>query len=187
MAERNSLAALVAGYEKFTNGIFLLITVVMSLIPLALAVTAVYSIFTPLYAGEPVSAALLRAIGYLIVAVAVFDVAKFLLEEQVIRGSELRSSAEARRSLTKFMTIMIIAFSLEALVIVFETQEGDHEARLLGPVLLFSAATLAMVGLAVFQWLSRYAEEDEPPVKGNTEAAAENADATASGSGAARD
>jgi len=35
---------------------------------------------------------LLRAIGYLVVAIAVFDVSKYLIEEEVVRG--VRSTAQ---------------------------------------------------------------------------------------------
>ena len=46
------------------------------------------------------SDALLSAIGYVVISIAVFDVAKYFIEEEVIRGRELRIISEARRSLT---------------------------------------------------------------------------------------
>ena len=52
---------------------------------------------------EPGSLAqILRSIGLLTIAVAVFEVAKFLLEEELIRERELRSITDVRLSLTKF-------------------------------------------------------------------------------------
>src|SRR5262245_61063779 len=62
----------------------------------------------------------LRGVGLVVIGVAVFDVAKYLIEEEVMRSRELRSSREVRQSLTKFMTIIVIATSLEGLVLVFQ-------------------------------------------------------------------
>ena len=56
------------------------------------------------------------------IAIAVFEVGKFMVEEELIRERQLRSVLEARRSLTKFVTIVIITLSLEGLVLVFETK-----------------------------------------------------------------
>jgi hypothetical protein len=79
----------------------------------------------------------------------------------VLHDRELRSMREARRSLTKFMTIIIVALSLEALVLVFEMKQGQVSA-LLYPSVLMGSAILALVGLGVFQWLSSKADALRP-------------------------
>jgi len=95
----------------------------------------------------------LEAVGYTVIAIAVFDVGKYLLEEEAIRGREMRNAGEARRSLTKFVSTIIIAVLLEALVTVFEA--GKEDARLMiYPTLLLFAGTLLIVGLGVYQRLS---------------------------------
>ena len=58
-----------------------------------------------------VGGALLEAVGYTVIAIAVFDVGKYLLEEEAIRGREMRKAGEARRSMTKFMSTIAIAVS----------------------------------------------------------------------------
>ena len=52
------------------------------------------------------------------------------------------------------MTIIVIATSLEGLVAVFQVG-ADRLQLLLYPVLLLGTSVLALVGLGVFQWLSR--------------------------------
>jgi hypothetical protein len=95
----------------------------------------------------------LGGIGYVVVSIAVFDVAKYLFEEEVIRGRELRVASEARRSLTRFISTIAIAVFLEALVTVFRvTQEGVDE--LLYPTALLIAGILLVLGLGVYQRLS---------------------------------
>lgn len=102
--------------------------------------------------------AVLDVLGYVIVAIAVFDVAKYIFEDEVRRGNERRSAAEARRSLTKFLSTIVIALFLEALVVVFKTAREDV-AQLLYPTALLIASVLVLVGLGVFQRLSATVEE----------------------------
>jgi hypothetical protein len=102
--------------------------------------------------------ALLSAIGYVVIAMAVFDVAKYFIEEEVIRGRELREAAEARRSLTKFVSTIAIAVFIEGLVIVFQASKTDL-ATMLYPTALLLTATLIVVGLGVFQRLSAEVED----------------------------
>ena len=108
--------------------------------------------------GESSADAILDTLGYVIVAIAVFDVAKYLFEDEVRRGSERRSASEARRSLTKFLSTIIIALFLEGLVMVFKTAREDI-TQMLYPTALLVAAILVLVGLGVFQRLSATVEE----------------------------
>jgi large-conductance mechanosensitive channel len=96
---------------------------------------------------------LLEAVGYTIIAIAVFDVGKYLLEEEAIRARELRHAGEARRSLTKFVSTIAIAVFLEALVAVFEAAKEDMSMMLYPTLLMFVGVTL-IVGLGIFQRLS---------------------------------
>lgn len=95
----------------------------------------------------------LEAVGYTVIAIAVFDVGKYLLEEEAIRGREMREAGEARRSLTKFVSTIIIAVLLEALVTVFEAGK-ENPQLMIYPTLLLVAGVLLIVGLGVYQRLS---------------------------------
>ncbi|MGD9511693.1 MAG: hypothetical protein AB7I59_19400 [Geminicoccaceae bacterium] len=96
---------------------------------------------------------ILRSIGLLTIAVAVFEVAKFLLEEEIIRERELRSITDVRLSLTKFFAIVVIVLSLEGIVLVFEVKLEELD-RLIYPTALMAVAILALVGLGLFRWLT---------------------------------
>jgi hypothetical protein len=114
----------------------------------------VESLFAP---GETIEEPLLGAVGYVIIAIAVFDVAKFLIEEEVMNGRERRIASEARRSLTKFISTIAIAIFLEALVTVFRVS-STRVAELIYPTLLLVAATLLVIGLGTYQRLSATVE-----------------------------
>ena len=95
----------------------------------------------------------LDSAGLVIIGFAIIETARVIAEEELARRRELRSAVEARRSLTKFITIIVIAVSLEALVMVFEAGRTELSEAIY-PAVLFSAAMLALVALGVFQWLS---------------------------------
>ncbi|MCB1119297.1 MAG: hypothetical protein KDK65_04995 [Chlamydiia bacterium] len=89
---------------------------------------------------------------------AIFDVGRYLLEEEVFRDHELRSPKEARQSLTKFMVIIVIAITLEALLNVIRTATTDVRL-LIYPAGLFLVAVALLVGLGVYQRYSVMAEQ----------------------------
>jgi hypothetical protein len=138
-------------------GIAALALAVLALAFIGLAAVRVWSEVTH---GDATVSAMLEATGMLIVALAVFDVSKYLVEEELLRDRELRSAEEARKTLTKFLTIVIIAVSLEAIVFVFQAGKEDMTK------LIYPAALLAVVGglvavLGHYQRMSRTTEEHD--------------------------
>jgi len=127
---------------------------------LVLAGSAVSDFIKAALAKEHVGLSALSGIGYVVVSIAVFDVAKYLIEEEVVRGRELRVASEARRSLTRFISTIAIAVFLEALVTVFRVSQ-DSVDELLYPTALLVSAILLVLGLGVYQRLSLTVEKRE--------------------------
>lgn len=119
-----------------------------------------------------VGSTLLEAVGYTIISIAVFDVAKYLFEEETVRASEMRHAGEARRSMTKFISTIAIAVFLEALVSVFEASKEEVRLMLYPTLLLFGGIAL-VVGLGVYQRLSAAAEKAMGGAQGEAKAEAE--------------
>jgi hypothetical protein len=112
--------------------------------------------------------ALLGAVGYVIIAIAVFDVAKFLIEEEVLNKREKGTAGDTRQSLTKFISTIAIAVFLEALVTVFRVST-ENTSEMLYPTLLLVAGTFLVLGLGLFQRLSASVEQEiagEGPAEG---------------------
>jgi len=108
--------------------------------------------------GDPMRA-LLDAVGLTVLALAVIDVAKYLFDEEVIRSRELRAAAEARGTLTKFLTIISIAVSLEALVLIFSAAKGNITEYVIYAGFLLFAVVAIVIALGVYQWLSAKTEQ----------------------------
>jgi len=141
---------------------------VLLLFAVLLMAVAVSRTFTGFWTGDGALDTMLDGIGLVIIAVAVADVGKFLFEEEVIADRELRRPAEARGSLTKFMTIIIVALSLESLVLITKAAR-DKPADILFPSLLMLVAVAALVGLGLFQKLSQNATAAIPDDVGDGE------------------
>ncbi|GKX33936.1 MAG: hypothetical protein MnENMB40S_15540 [Rhizobiaceae bacterium MnEN-MB40S] len=145
-------------YSKISRVYFITATTVLMALAFFLLGTALWEIWQ-INAGADAASTALSSISLLIIGFAVIETAKFIAEEEVIRSRELRSTRESRRSITKFITIIVIAASLEALVMVFQaTREGIQYA--IYPATLFLAASASLVGLGVYQWLSSRIGDD---------------------------
>ena len=121
---------------------FLVTALALFALAAGLVGVAVHDVWVAL-PGADLLPQILRCIGLLTIAVAVFEVAKFLLEEELIRERELRSITDVRLSLTKFFTIIIIVLSLEGIVLVFEVKL-DHIEQLIYPTALMGVGDSAL-------------------------------------------
>ena len=140
--------------ELISRCVFGIASAVLMLIALALSVYSGGLILAALRGPwAEAGAGLLESIGYVVIAVAVFDVAKYFVEEEVIRGREMRLASEARRSLTKFISTIAIAVFIEALVMVFR-QGSQDVALILYPAAILVTGVLIILGLGVYQRLS---------------------------------
>jgi hypothetical protein len=145
-------------YSGFAYVYFLVATIFLMVIAVLLLGNAVWEIYSQYDSPDLVDVAL-EGIGLTIIGFAVVETAKFIAEEEIVRSRELRSSMESRRSITKFTTIIVIAISLEALVMVFRANH-DRLNEAIYPAVLFSAAMFALIALGVYQYLS---SRIEPP------------------------
>lgn len=139
-------------YFYLMTGLFFLLTAVLSVF------SALSTFGTCVYGGCNLLLSLINFVSYLIIGVAIFDVGRYLLEEEVFRDRELRSPKEARQSLTKFMVIIVIAVTLEALLNIIKAGTKDI-SDLVYPALLFFVAVFLLVGLGLYQKLSITAEQ----------------------------
>jgi hypothetical protein len=140
-----------------TKCVFAFGGIVLMLIAIALMIYAPVTLVRAFMDTEGLDAELFRSIGYLIVAIAVFDVAKYIFEEEVLSNDERRNAAETRRSLTKFGSTIVIAVLLESLVMTFEIAR-EEPGDLIYPIFLMLAGTVLFIGIGVFQRLSAATE-----------------------------
>jgi hypothetical protein len=139
--------------DFISRAIFGIAAAILAFFAIVLAGSAVSDFVVAAWNRQHVGMSALSGIGYVVVSIAVYDVAKYLIEEEVVRGRELRVASEARRSLTRFISTIAIAVFLEALVTIFRVAQ-ENVTDLLYPTFLLVAAILLVLGLGVYQRLS---------------------------------
>ncbi len=108
--------------------------------------------------GEKLSN-LFSAIGLIAVAVVVLDLALTIYREMVTAEGDKRDPARVRGSLTRFITIVIIAVLIEGIVMLFRFSEAEKVHLLPYTSIVFGVALILIIGLAWYLKISISAEK----------------------------
>ena len=111
-------------------------------------------------AGQARDALHLRPFGaiiFLTLALAVFDLGKTILEEEVLMHKDIFRHSSTRRTITRFVAAILIAVSIEALLLMFKAALGQGEGMLAAVWMMFTAIGL-LVGLGIYVFLGAQAE-----------------------------
>ncbi len=103
----------------------------------------------------------LESIGLLTIAVVALELGQTILEEEVRRESQVSAPTRVRRFLSRFMVVVVVALSIEALVAIFELAHEDA-SRLPQAASVAIAAGVLLAAWGVFIKLNKSAEELEP-------------------------
>ncbi len=114
---------------------------------------AFYEYFTQIFADEVHTLeSVFKPIIALTLGLAIFDLAKTLLEREVVYKAYADKKDEDRL-LSKFLIAIIIALSIEALLVVFKTALNDPTQMLYALYLIIGVA-LIIISLAVYMWMA---------------------------------
>ena len=103
----------------------------------------------------------LESIAVLTVAVAALELGQTILEEEVHRQAQMSAPTRVRRFLSRFMVVLVVALSIETVVLVMRVgRDAPEQLPYAASVGIATALLLAAWGL--FIRLNRSAEELEP-------------------------
>ncbi len=94
---------------------------------------------------------------YLTLGLAIFDLAKTTLEEEVLMHKDIFRHSSTRRTITRFIAAILIAVSIEALLMMFKAAIGDGEHMYEAVMMMMSAVGL-LIALGVYVYLGAKAE-----------------------------
>jgi hypothetical protein len=134
--------------------------IVLYLLALCILISAVWSIISDMYSGVYTVYKILDEVGLIVFSMAVVDVGKYLMLEEVLRRERAHNPEQSRKTLTKFAIIISSALSLEGLVLTIEVAKQDV-TKLLYPVTVLLTATFYIIGIGIYQKLNASAEEKE--------------------------
>jgi len=90
----------------------------------------------------------------LTLGIAIFDLAKTILEQEVYFKSYSKNARIETKMITKFLITIIIALSIEALIVVFKIAIDDYH-NMINALYLITGISLILIALAVFIHLTK--------------------------------
>lgn len=139
-------------YSTIVVGLFLVVVML-----LYSAWTELCTLFTGEFKGTEHHLKPFGVIIFLTLALAVFDLGKTTLEEEVLMHKDIFRHSSTRRTITRFIAAILIAVSIEALLLMFKAALGNA-ANLVPAVWMMLAAVGLLVGLGVYVYLGARAE-----------------------------
>ena len=103
----------------------------------------------------------LEAVALLTIAVAALELGQTVLEEEVQREVNVSAPTRVRRFLSRFLIVVVVALSVETLVVVFRLVHEDP-ARLPQGAAVGVAAAALLAAWGLFIRMNKSAEEIEP-------------------------
>lgn len=95
---------------------------------------------------------------YLTLALAIFDLGKTTLEEEVLLYKDILKHSSTRRTITRFIAAIIIALSIEALLMIFKAALQGSGQFIVEAVWVVFAAAFLLLSLGVYVFLGSRAE-----------------------------
>lgn len=108
---------------------------------------------------------ILESIGLLTIAVAALELGQTIMEEEVQRQAHMSAPTRVRRFLSRFMIVVVVSLSIEALIAVFQFVHEDP-SQLIQATLIAVAAAVLLASWGVFVKFNRSVEELEPEAMG---------------------
>jgi hypothetical protein len=105
--------------------------------------------------------AVLESIAVLTVAVAALELGQTILEEEFQREAQMSAPTRVRRFLSRFMVVLVVALSIETVVLTFRLSQDSPQHLPYAASIGFAAAAL-LAAWAVFVRLNSAAEKLEP-------------------------
>lgn len=109
----------------------------------------------------------IEAMGLLAAAVVALQVSQTVVEEEVVRAAHMSAPTRARRFLSRFFVVVLVALAIEALVATFKAVHEDLGQLLYASLLVLSTGAL-LASWGLFVHLNRSAEELEPEAMART-------------------
>ena len=155
-------------YNRVMTWIMRVFTLIYSAIALffgvaavVLVVRAVVTLWDAVTQSPANVSQVIESIGILAIALVALEIAQTVMEEEVVRRSQVSAPTRVRRYLSRFLVVVVVALSIKYLVAVVRFLEED-------PRMLWSASSIGLATAAllaawgVFIRLNRAAEELEP-------------------------
>lgn len=135
--------------HPFFQIIYGIIGVMLIVVSALLLFSAGQSLYEMLHEHTNTASQAFQAVILVTLGLAIFDLGKTILEEEVLLHKDIHHSGSTRRTISRFMSAIVIAVSIESLLLMFKSLLGDS-THLQSAVWMLFAAVALLVGLGVY-------------------------------------
>ncbi|MFO7580977.1 PDC sensor domain-containing protein [Guyparkeria sp.] len=147
--------------EPFFRGLYALFAAAMLLVAGVLFYSSmselVHALMEPGWASE-LQLKPFEVIVVLTLAMAIFDLAKTVFEEEVLLEKDVHRHSTVRRTMTRFVAAILVAILIEGLLTMFKVSMGYSDQGVTATLMVFAAAAL-LVALGLYVYLGALAEK----------------------------
>ena len=150
LLEKLNLIELNQPFHKLTRGFYILAGFSMILLSIMTIAYSLYEFVYYIFVETTLTLEMIfKPIIALTLSIAIFDLAKTILEQEVFFKSYSKNSRVETKILTKFLSTIIIALSIEALIVVFKIALHDYD-KMINAFYLIAGISLILVSLTAF-------------------------------------
>ena len=150
LLQKLNLIELNKPFHGITKGFYILAGFSMIILAIVTILFSLYDFSLYLFSNHELSLEMIfKPIIALTLSIAIFDLAKTILEQEVFFKSYSKNSKVETKILTKFLTTIIIALSIEALIVVFKIALNDY-VQMINAFYLIAGIALILISLTIF-------------------------------------
>lgn len=150
LLEKLNLIELNKPFHKLTKLFYIMAGFSMVILSMMTILYSLYDFAYYIFAKSTLSLEMIfKPIIALTLSIAIFDLAKTILEQEVFFKSYSKNSKVETKILTKFLSTIIIALSIEALIVVFKIALNDYD-KMINAFYLIAGISLILVSLTTF-------------------------------------
>ena len=154
LLQKLNLIELNKPFHSVTKGFYILAGFSMIILSIITILFSLYDFVAYLFSSHELSLEMIfKPIIALTLSIAIFDLAKTILEQEVFFKSYSKNSKVETKILTKFLTTIIIALSIEALIAVFKIAINDYD-QMINAFYLIAGIALILISLTIFIYYS---------------------------------
>lgn len=150
LLQKLNLVELNKPFHSVTKGFYIVAGFSMMVLSIITILFSLYDFTFYLFSKNELSLEMIfKPIIALTLSIAIFDLAKTILEQEVFFKSYSKNSKVETKILTKFLTTIIIALSIEALIVVFKIAINDYD-QMINAFYLIAGIALILISLTIF-------------------------------------
>ena len=160
--QRLNLIELNRPFHSITKGFYILSGFSMMILSIITIFFSLYDFGIYLFSYQDLALEMIfKPIIALTLSIAIFDLAKTILEQEVFFKSYSKNSKVETKVLTKFLTTIIIALSIEALIVVFKIAINNYD-QMINAFYLIAGIALILISLTIFIYYSSKKYKQQP-------------------------